>query len=167
MNSAPARGQFEFDATDEIKLRVGADWRRYDFDSPEYRRASETQVPALAAGQLAGLSDLYSISSRTPTNGTVREFVVPDLDAFDDTFDIYCNCGIYTLTGTTNNSAQGNWRKVREKDVGGFLQGLGTSSSATSSCAATPASATSAPSKARRALPRGAQAILVTSIAQL
>ena len=119
------RGQVEFDATDDIKLRAGGDWRRYDFDSSELRRASETDVAGLVGpGGLVNLSDLYSISSRTPTNGTVRTFVVPDLDAFDDAFDIYCNCGRFTLTGITNNSAQGNWRTVREKDTGGFIQVL-------------------------------------------
>jgi TonB-dependent receptor len=118
------RGQLEFDATDSIKLRAGGDYRRYVFDSKEFRRASETNVPVLAPGVLATLTNLYSISSRTPTAGTPDTFIVPDLDAFDDALDFNCNCGIYTLTGNTNNSAQGNWRKVRETDTGGFVQGL-------------------------------------------
>ena len=119
-----ARGQIEADATQNVKLRVGADWRQFGFDLKEFRRASETTVPTLAPGQLAQLSDLYSISSGTSTNGTVRTFVVPDLNGFVDALDIYCNCGTFALTGTTNNSAQGNWRKVKEKDTGVFLQGL-------------------------------------------
>lgn len=118
------RGQLEFDATESIKLRAGADWRRYGFDSQELRRASETTVPALAPGQLANLSDLYSISSGTSTNGTPRTFVIPDLDAFADALDFYCNCGMFALTGTTNASAQGNWRRVKETDTGGFVQGV-------------------------------------------
>lgn len=118
------RAQFEYDVSGEIKLRAGVDYKRYGFDSQEYRRASETQVPALAPGQLASLSYIYAISANTDTNGTTHAFIVPNLDAFADALGIYSNTGIYTLTGRDNTSAQGNWRTVRERDLAGFLQGV-------------------------------------------
>jgi TonB-dependent receptor len=117
-----ARADFEYDATDDIQVRAGIDYKKYGFESQEYRRASETVVPALAPGQLATLSQIYSLSSETPLAGSPRSFVVPNIDRFDDEFGIYSNSGIFTLTGTTNTSAQGNWRTVNERDFGGFVQ---------------------------------------------
>ncbi|MBY8824182.1 TonB-dependent receptor [Sphingomonas colocasiae] len=119
------RFQFEYDATDAVKLRLGGDYKKYSFDSQEYRRASETAVPALAPGQLAGLTRLYSMSPDTPTNGTPSSFIIPNLGAFAEAFGIYSNSGIYALTGTNNSNAQGNWRAVSERDIGGYVQAVG------------------------------------------
>lgn len=116
------RVAFEFDASDAITLRVGGDYKKYGFDSQEYRRASETAVPVLPAGQLATLSQLYSLSRDTPTGGTPATFVIPNLNAFADALGIYSNTGTYALTGTTNTSAQGNWRTIEERDLGGYAQ---------------------------------------------
>jgi TonB-dependent receptor len=116
------RAQLEFDASDAVSIRVGGDYKKYGFDSQEYRRASETQVPTLAAGQLASLSYIYDMSPKTPTAGTPSSFVVPDLNAFASALDFYSNTGIYALTGTTNTSAQGNWRTIAERDLGGYAQ---------------------------------------------
>jgi len=116
------RAQLEFDVTEQIMLRVGGDYKRYNFASQEYRRASETVVPTLAPGQLASLSELYSVSAGTDIAGSPRAFVVPNIPGFDNAFGIYSNTGIYTLTGITNSNAQGNWRDIREEDYAGFLQ---------------------------------------------
>jgi len=119
-----ARAQLEFDATDTVKLRAGGDYKKYNFESREYRRASETQVPGPASVQLFTLTNLYSFSRDTPLNGTPGTFVVPDLDAFADQLGIYSNTGIYTLTGIDNTSAQGNWTTVDERDLGGFVEAV-------------------------------------------
>lgn len=116
------RVQLEFDVTPEITLRTGGDYKRYTFDSQELRRASETQVPVLTPAQLAGLTEVYSIGAGTDIGGSPRGFIVPNLDLFAETLGIYSNSGIYTLTGITNTSAQGNWRFIRERDLAGFLQ---------------------------------------------
>ncbi|MET0530608.1 MAG: TonB-dependent receptor [Microvirga sp.] len=117
-----ARAQFEYDVSDTLKARVGGDWKEYGFSSKEFRRASETAVPTVAAGQLASLTRLYSINRDTPTAGTPRTFVIPVIDAFDDAFGIYSNQGIFALTGLNNNTAQGNWGLIDERDIGGFAQ---------------------------------------------
>jgi TonB-dependent receptor len=117
-----ARATLEWDANEEIKVRFGGDYKKYKFNSQEFRRASETAVPTLAVGQLATLATLYSISAGTPINGTPRTFVVPIIDAFDDAFGIYSNSGAFALAGTTNANAQGNWRTVSEEDLGAFGQ---------------------------------------------
>ena len=116
------RGQLEFDVATGLMLRVGGDYKKYGFDSQELRRASETQVPTLAPGQLASLSDLYAMNPGTDLNGTPHTFVVPNLDRFADELDIYSGTGIYTLAGTTNSNAQGNWRMIEEEDLAGFVQ---------------------------------------------
>lgn len=116
------RADFEYDLTDDVNVRFGVDFKRYGFDSQEYRRSSETTVPVLAPGQLASLSYVYSMSDSTPMAGTPRSFIVPNIDQFDEEFGIYSNSGMFTLTGTTNTSAQGNWRSVTENDAGGFVQ---------------------------------------------
>lgn len=118
-----ARGELGWEITDNVTLRGGIDFKRYTFDSEEYRRASETVVPALAAGQLATLSTLYTISNGTSLPGaTPRSFVIPNLDLFASTLGIYSNTGIYTLTGIENASARGNFRTVEEEDLGFFGQ---------------------------------------------
>ncbi len=118
-----ARGELSWEVSPRFTLRGGLDYKEYEFDSQEFRRASETAVPALAPGQLAGLSTLYSMSSGTPLPGsTPGTFVIPNLSAFASTLNIYSNSGIYTLTGVENASARGNFRTVAEEDLGAFAQ---------------------------------------------
>ena len=115
------RGEASYDVTPEITLKGGIDWKKYTFDSKEYRRANELTVPTLAPGQLATLSDLYTIATGLP-GATPETFLIPDLDAFARELDIYCNCGIYTLQGVDNTTARSNWRTVDEKDLGVYGQ---------------------------------------------
>ncbi len=118
-----ARGQLEFDATDDLKLRVGADWKKYGYSSEEYRRASETDVAGLvAAGQLGPLSQIYSFSPDTNLGGTPGSFVIPNLSRFADTLNIYSNTGRFALTGITNASARGSFTTVDERDLGFYGQ---------------------------------------------
>jgi iron complex outermembrane receptor protein len=116
------RAETAYDITSDITLKGGVDWKKYEFDSKEYRRSvAETVVPTLAPGQLQTLIDLYTIKTGLP-GGTPDTFVVPDLDAFARDLDIYCNCGIYTLQGLENATARSNWRTVEEKDLGIYGQ---------------------------------------------
>ena len=61
--------------------------------------------------------------------GTITNWVIPDLNAIAQTYDIYCNClksgpaggpGDFTLSSITNGNARGNNRQVTETDTGGF-----------------------------------------------
>ena len=115
----------KFAATDEFSLKFGVDYKKYDFVSFESRRASETSVPALPAGTtLASLSTLltdYGSGLDIPAN-TPRTWLIPDLDAFARTFDIYSNTGTFALGSITNAAARGNNRSVTEEDNGAYLQ---------------------------------------------
>ncbi|MFC3714285.1 TonB-dependent receptor [Sphingoaurantiacus capsulatus] len=117
------RAELEFDATETLKIRGGADYKKYSFDSEEYRRASETDVAGLVpAGGLGPLSSQYSIDSGTSINGSPRTFVIPNLQAFADNLGIYSNTGRFALTGIPNASARGNFVTVDERSTAGFLQ---------------------------------------------
>lgn len=114
------RGDAAYEFSPAFTLKAGVDHKKYGFDSTELRRASETAVPALAPGQLAGLTTLYDIATSLP-GGTPGTFVIPDLDAFARDLDIYCNCGTFQLLETV--TALSNWRTVDEKDLGIWAQG--------------------------------------------
>lgn len=114
-----------WDVTDIFTLRAGYDFKEYGFSSEEYRRASETSVPALPAGTtLASLTTLltgYGRNLDMPA-GNPNSWLIPDINRFAQAFNIYCNCGTFTLGGVNNTSARGNIRGVVERDHAGYLQ---------------------------------------------
>ena len=116
------RAELAYELSDALTLKGGVDHKRYSFDSRELRRASETAVPTLNAAQLAALTTLYTFSPRTDLGGTPGTFVVPDLDAFDDTLGIYSNTGTFALQGIENATARSNFRTVKERDFGAYGQ---------------------------------------------
>ena len=117
------RAQLSYRIADPLSIVIGGDYKKYTYDSEEYRRASETDVAGLVgAGQLGPLSTLYSFSPDTALGGTPGTFVVPNLGAFANALGIYSNTGRFALTGVTNASARGNFNKVSERDLGAFGQ---------------------------------------------
>jgi TonB-dependent receptor len=54
--------------------------------------------------------------------GTATAWLIPDIDAFARTFDIYGNTGMFALGSISNNAARGNNRGVTEQDRGVYLQ---------------------------------------------
>ena len=114
-----------FAATGSFKLKFGVDYKKYDFVSFESRRASETTVPALPAGTtIADLSTGirgFGAGLAVPA-GTATDWVIPDLDAFASTFDIYGDSGMFALGSINNAAARGNNRSVTEEDHGAYLQ---------------------------------------------
>jgi TonB-dependent receptor len=114
----------EFKMTDTLSFKGGINYKKYTFDSFEARRASETSVPALPAGvTLADLGKVISgVGSGVIPSGTPSAWLIPNLDAFIRTFNIYSNTGAFALSSITNNSARGNNRSVEEEDSGAYLQ---------------------------------------------
>lgn len=111
----------EWSFHDRMTLKGGILWKEYEFETSEIRRASETTVPALPAGvSLADLTRILRFGDGLGAPGGVdRTWLAPDVDAFDELFDIYCNCGAFTLTSA---SALTNNRKVVEEDSGAYVQ---------------------------------------------
>jgi iron complex outermembrane receptor protein len=121
----------QFDATwdvsDSFHVKGGIDWKGYKFATTEMRRASEVSVPNLPAGtNLADLTRLLTFGNNLGLpNGTPNTWLIPDLDAFADLFNIYSNSGTFSLSPSASG-ALGNNRSVKEKDRGGYLQGTFT-----------------------------------------
>jgi iron complex outermembrane receptor protein len=119
---------------DKITLKGGLDFKKYDFDTFEFRRVNQndtifappagTTVASLTT-TVSGFGQGLSLPGNVPTT-----WVIPDLNAIASAYNIYCNClqsgpaggpGDFTLSSTTNGNARGNNRQVTEKDSGGFV----------------------------------------------
>jgi TonB-dependent receptor len=125
--------QFDFDwrLNDTFNLKFGYNYKTYESDSYESRRADETVVPALPVGvTVADISTLLTGFGKNlgQPNGNATSWLIPNLNAVADLFDIYCNCdtgvpgGNFTLTSITNGNARGSNRFIREEDRGYYLQ---------------------------------------------
>jgi TonB-dependent receptor len=114
----------EYDLNDNLTLKAGLDYRKFKLDSSGLYRTSETVVNTLSAAELAAVSTQFTGfgSGLGMPAGNVTGWLVPDLQKFASTYNIYCNCGIYALTGTNNSSARGQFIQVDEGDAGAFTQ---------------------------------------------
>ncbi len=112
-----------WEANDAFRVKGGVLWKEYEFSSFEARRASETSVPNLPAGvTLAELTNIFRTSGLGVPAGTDTTWLVPDIDAFADLFDIYGNSGTFALSRDVA-SVRGANRSVEEQDRGMWLQG--------------------------------------------
>jgi iron complex outermembrane receptor protein len=120
-----------WEANDRLTLRTGANRKKYDFNSYEFRRVNQNDtIFAPAAGSnLSTMLSGFGSGLNLPA-GTATSWVIPDLNAIAKAYDIYCNCiksgpaggpGDFTLSSITNGNARGNNRAVTEKDNGMFL----------------------------------------------
>ncbi|OYW83511.1 MAG: hypothetical protein B7Z26_00390, partial [Asticcacaulis sp. 32-58-5] len=121
---ANAKAYLEYDFSDNFTVKGGIDYRKFTFDSRGYYRTSETRTDTLSASDLAAVSEVFSGFGRNldQPSGNATSWLAPDLNKFAEKYDIYCNCGIYALTGTANSSARGQWIDVREANTGAYLQ---------------------------------------------
>jgi len=119
---------------DKLTIKGGVDHKRYVFSTFEFRRNTEvmfdppagTSATSLTTS-LTGFGNQLGMPAGTPT-----AWVIPNLPAIANTYDIYCNClkqgpaggpGDFTLASITNGNARGNNRAVIENDSGLFLMG--------------------------------------------
>ncbi|MCX2860862.1 TonB-dependent receptor [Paucibacter sp. PLA-PC-4] len=117
---------------DKLTLKFGGDYKKYKFDTYEFRRVNQNDTifaPPAGAGNLTTLLTGFGKGLGMPA-GTPTSWVIPDLNAIAAAYDIYCNCiksgpaggpGDFTLSSTTNGNARGNNRSVVEKDTGAFF----------------------------------------------
>ncbi len=125
-----AQADIEYDATEFVTFKAGVNFKTYDSDSHESRRADETRVPQLPAGvTVADISSLLTGFGQdlVPT-GTDTSWLRPDLEAIADLFNIYCNCdtgvpgGDFRLASITNGNARGGNRSIHEQDLAFYIQ---------------------------------------------
>ncbi len=120
-----------WEVNDNVTLRGGVDYKKYKFDTYEFRRVNQNDTIFAPAGGMAGLTKVLTGfgSQLGLSGGTPTSWVIPDFDAIAKAYDIYCNCiksgpsggpGDFTLTSTTNGNARGNNSAVTETDTGWF-----------------------------------------------
>jgi TonB-dependent receptor len=115
-----AKGFLEWTASDVLKLKAGADWRRFDYNSTERRRLQgETVVTTLTAAQIAPLTEQFTGFGRglAVPSGTPTGWVIPNLDAFAAFLNTPTNA-TYATGGIENATARGSFVTVREDDIG-------------------------------------------------
>ncbi|PXA90457.1 TonB-dependent receptor [Caulobacter sp. D4A] len=114
----------EWDLNDNLRLKAGVDWRKFEYDSYGQYRTSETAVQTLTPAQLASVSKVFSGFGRNMDlpAGNFTSWLVPDIDKYAALLNIYSNSGIYALTDTNNSSARGQYGAVEEQDTGAYVQ---------------------------------------------
>ncbi|WNH54082.1 TonB-dependent receptor [Stenotrophomonas oahuensis] len=109
---------FNWNISPGFRLKGGILAKDYTFKTVELRRASELAVPNFANGTKIVPVDMTQPASLKGINGNPDQWVVPNLDAIADYFDIYSNSGTFAVAPRANNV-----RSVEEKDRGGYLMG--------------------------------------------
>ena len=109
---------FNWNISPGFRLKGGILAKNYTFNTVELRRASELAVPNFPNGTKIVPVDMTQQEGLKGINGSPNNWVVPDLNAIANQFDIYSNSGIFAVAPRANNV-----RSVEEEDRGGYLMG--------------------------------------------
>lgn len=121
-----------WEVSDGLTLKGGVSYKKFSFDSYDFRRTVETMnaLPANALpNALVTTVSGFGKGQNLPA-GSVTSWVIPNLDAIASLYDIYCNClkngpaggpGDVRLTSITNGNARGGNRSITETDTGSWL----------------------------------------------
>ena len=114
---------------DMLTLKFGPDYKKYQFDTYEFRRVNQndTIFASPAGTTVASLTTTLNGFGRglNLPAGTSTSWVIPNLSAISQAYNIYCNCiisgpaggpGDFTLSSITNGNARGNNQSVSETD---------------------------------------------------
>lgn len=110
----------KWDMSDRTAVKVGAQYKKYEFETTSARRASENVSAAEAAvarSQYATLLNLNSSGLDLPA-GNTNQWAAPDVRAATSIFDLTN----YDLYGVSTNNDLGNNFAVDEEDTGAFVQ---------------------------------------------
>ncbi|AWH34505.1 TonB-dependent receptor [Stenotrophomonas sp. SAU14A_NAIMI4_8] len=109
---------FSWNFGPSFTLKGGLLAKDYQFDTSEYRRQSETVVPAFADGSYTVPAAMVDIARLGGVAGSPDAWAVPDLAALSQLLGIYSGQGIYQLY--ERNATR---RSVEERDRGAWLMG--------------------------------------------
>jgi TonB-dependent receptor len=109
---------FNWNISPGFRLKGGILAKNYTFKTVEMRRASELAVPNFPNGSKIVPVDMTQQEGLKGITGNPNNWVVPNLDAIAEQFDIYSNSGIFAVAPRANNV-----RSVDEEDRGGYLMG--------------------------------------------
>jgi len=118
---------FSWEVNDAFTGKIGYAYKKFTFETASLSRIASTIVnaPIPAGTTLADLSTPINDFGRgldLPSGSTV-DFIVPDIDAFEEVYDFNCNCvnalGDFRIAAS---AALGNNRFVRETDHSPYVQ---------------------------------------------
>ena len=123
-----------WEASDSLTVKGGINLKRYTFDTFEFRRVNQGDTiyappTGTTVANLTTTINNFGNGLNLPV-GTATSWVIPNLNAIAQTYDIYCNClksgpaggpGDFTLSSITNGNARGNNRNVVETDKGAYM----------------------------------------------
>ncbi|MGH6977713.1 MAG: TonB-dependent receptor, partial [Brevundimonas sp.] len=109
----------EYDFNDNLTLKVGVDYKRFDFENHALERPSTYVTPDLAAGaDIAAVSRTFNFDEGLGLPGSaLRSWLAPDLGKYIDAYDIYSGEGMWELIEDTGRTS-----KVRETTTGLYAQ---------------------------------------------
>ncbi|UIJ44674.1 TonB-dependent receptor [Sphingomonas cannabina] len=113
-----ARADLTFEAADDLKLMVGAEYKKYKFASQSLRYLlGEADWPAIPAGSsIQDLTEQFcGFEAFDMPAGNTKCWTTPNISAFADTYDIFSNTGRAQLSNTVS-AARGDNRSVQEQD---------------------------------------------------
>ena len=104
---------------DNLTLKVGGDYKRFDYSSAAWQRTNTADVPAVAAGAgIAALAKTFKFDEGLGLPSTaLTTWLAPDLDKYIAQYNIYSNTGIWALRENTGSAA-----KIREETKGAYAQ---------------------------------------------
>lgn len=110
----------KWDTSDNTAIKIGAQFKKYEFETTSARRASENASPeqqAIARSSYARAVDLGDSGLDIPA-GNTNAWVVPDVQAATGVLDLtnYASYGVSTANDLGNNFA------VTEEDTGAYVQ---------------------------------------------
>jgi iron complex outermembrane receptor protein len=121
-------------APNSVTVRGGPDYKKYRFDTFEFRRVNQNDTIFAPPGGMPVSSLVTTLNNfgrgLSLPSGVPTTWVIPDLNAIAQAYNIYCNClqsgpsggpGDFTLSSVTNGNARGNNRSVTEKDEGAYV----------------------------------------------
>ncbi|RYG17018.1 TonB-dependent receptor, partial [bacterium] len=109
----------EYDLDGGITLKGGVDYRKFEYGSRALQRVNTSDVPAIPGGAgIAALSKIFEFDKGLGLpDSALRVWLAPDLQAYNDTYDIYSNTGIWALQENTGSRAD-----VTEETSGAYVQ---------------------------------------------
>ncbi|WP_347304056.1 TonB-dependent receptor [Croceibacterium sp. TMG7-5b_MA50] len=113
-----ARADASFAASDAVKLTAGAEYKQYKFASQALRYVEgEANFPAIPAGyDIQALTQPFcGFENFDMPDGNTKCWVSPNIDAYDEAYNIFGNQG-RTLLSSTVAAARGDNRAVTERD---------------------------------------------------
>jgi iron complex outermembrane recepter protein len=109
----------DWSATDAVKFKLGGEFKRYEFKTDNFRRVSETAIPAnVAATPTSSYSQTANLPGLTLPAGSITNWAVPNLGTAAQLFGLY-NPALFPLgiAGTLGSNFS-----VGEKDSSVFTQ---------------------------------------------